>query len=566
MAAIPAPPDDAKEFHKVKRVSFFGRKVPIVMQNENGPCPLLGIANALLLRNALALGGAADRPEVSTSELMSLIAARLLDANARSESDLAAPSALDATDAATREATRQNREQNVADAMAVLPALATGLDVNVRFRHALDFEFTAELAIFDLLDVTLCHAWVVDPDDAPTAEAVAGRSYNQLVERIVALDSPADAKASAKASENKGSDEEERRSPPSEKTPSPRRNSSEEELLRRAVEASLNVDGDEPVGDLSSDPPRSPPPRNFSPSPSTEKLLLSDFLERSASQLTPYGLANARASVKERELVVFFRNNHFATVFKLNGALYLLVTDQGYLGEPDVVWEVLAEPEVPSEPSAGGPVPVAPAVPVGSFVTGDFAPFAPHADPAAAARSARTEEEAQMAAALLASAAEARGGAGGRVPDPGGRAGANPSANDGSGGSEATLLPNDFLRAIPSGARRDVPDAKPSTPSDAAAAPTRHLHHQSSADADYALAMQLQAEFEEEERRDEERRARARREAAEREAAEREREATRRPAGRRAAGPGAATTGAAERNRRRHANRRPSSSSDCAVM
>jgi hypothetical protein len=449
--------------------------------------------------------------------------------------------------------------------MAVLPALATGLDVNVRFRHALDFEFTAELAIFDLLDVTLCHAWVVDPDDAPTAEAVAGRSYNQLVERIVALDSPADAKASAKASENKGSDEEERQSPPSEKTPSPRRNSSEEELLRRAMEASLNVDGDERVGDSSSDPPRTPTSR-FSPSPSTEKLLLSDFLERSASQLTPYGLANARASVKERELVVFFRNNHFATVFKLHGALYLLVTDQGYLGEPDVVWEVLAEPEVPREPSAGGPVPAVPAVPVGSFVTGDFAPFAPHADPAAAARSARTEEEAQMAAALLASAAEARGGAGGRDPDPGGRAGANPSAIDGSGGSEATLIPNDFLRAIPSGARRDAPDAKPPTPSDAAAAPTRHLDRQSSADADYALAMQLQAEFEEEERRDEERRARARREAAEREAAEREREATRRPAGRRAAGPGAATTGAAERNRRRHANRRPSSSSDCAVM
>ena len=37
---------------------------------------------------------------------------------------------------------------------AALPSLATGLDVNVRFRHALDFEFTAELAIFDLLDVT----------------------------------------------------------------------------------------------------------------------------------------------------------------------------------------------------------------------------------------------------------------------------------------------------------------------------------------------------------------------------------------------------------------------------
>ena len=51
---------------------------------------------------------------------------------------------------------RQNQEQNLNDAVAVLPALATGLDVNVRFRHPLDFEFTAELAVFDLLDVTLC--------------------------------------------------------------------------------------------------------------------------------------------------------------------------------------------------------------------------------------------------------------------------------------------------------------------------------------------------------------------------------------------------------------------------
>jgi hypothetical protein len=29
--------------------------------------------------------------------------------------------------------------------------------------------------------------------------------------------------------------------------------------------------------------------------------------------------ATARESVKERELVVFFRNNHFSTIFKLDG-------------------------------------------------------------------------------------------------------------------------------------------------------------------------------------------------------------------------------------------------------
>jgi hypothetical protein len=35
----------------------------------------------LLLRNTIALSGAADRPEVSTAELMSLLASRLLDTN-----------------------------------------------------------------------------------------------------------------------------------------------------------------------------------------------------------------------------------------------------------------------------------------------------------------------------------------------------------------------------------------------------------------------------------------------------------------------------------------------------
>ena len=170
----------------------------MVTQNENGPCPLIGIANVLLLRNTISLTGSEDRPETSTSELMSLIAARLLDTNADADDGSPdAPTKLaladagdvarDRDDAETREALRQNQEQNISDAMAVLPTLATGLDVNVRFRHALDFEFTAELAVFDLLDVTLAHAWCVDPDDAPTARAIDARSYNQLMERLVQL-------------------------------------------------------------------------------------------------------------------------------------------------------------------------------------------------------------------------------------------------------------------------------------------------------------------------------------------------------------------------------------------
>ena len=37
--------------------------------------------------------------------------------------------------------------------------------------------------------------------------------------------------------------------------------------------------------------------------------------------------------MKERELGAFFRNNHFSTIFKKDGSLYLLATDIGFAGK-----------------------------------------------------------------------------------------------------------------------------------------------------------------------------------------------------------------------------------------
>lgn len=51
----------------------------------------------------------------------------------------------------------------MSDAMAVLPKLSTGLDVNVRFTGVTDFEYTPECIVFDLLDIPLYHGWLVDP-------------------------------------------------------------------------------------------------------------------------------------------------------------------------------------------------------------------------------------------------------------------------------------------------------------------------------------------------------------------------------------------------------------------
>eukprot|EP01024_Parvocaulis_polyphysoides_P025584 TRINITY_DN2326_c2_g1_i3.p1 TRINITY_DN2326_c2_g1~~TRINITY_DN2326_c2_g1_i3.p1 ORF type:complete len:266 (-),score=2.73 TRINITY_DN2326_c2_g1_i3:154-837(-) len=54
-----------------------------------------------------------------------------------------------------------------------------------------------------------------------------------------------------------------------------------------------------------------------------------------------YGIYQILRTLKDNELAVFFRNNHFSTVFKHKGSLYLLVTDQGFLNQANVVWEKL---------------------------------------------------------------------------------------------------------------------------------------------------------------------------------------------------------------------------------
>ncbi|GAA0142326.1 hypothetical protein LIER_35558 [Lithospermum erythrorhizon] len=74
-----------------------------------------------------------------------------------------------------------------------------------------------------------------------------------------------------------------------------------------------------------------------------EGVVARNFLRNSASQLSVYGLFRLQDGIKERGLCVFFRNNHFNTMFKFRGGLYILVTDQGYINQPDLVWEKLNE-------------------------------------------------------------------------------------------------------------------------------------------------------------------------------------------------------------------------------
>ncbi|XP_038580278.1 ubiquitin carboxyl-terminal hydrolase MINDY-1 [Micropterus salmoides] len=256
--AAPAAPAAVSEagpsmpaYYLVKWITWKEKKTPIITQSENGPCPLLAIMNTLFLRWKAKLP--AQTEVVTTEDLMAHLGECVLSVTPREKAD----------------GMELNFQQNMSDAMAVLPKLSTGLDVNVRFTGVTDFEYTPECIVFDLLDIPLYHGWLVDPQSPEMVAAVGKLSYNQLVEKII------DYKHSAESSRV------------------------------------------------------------------SEGLVAEQFLESTATQLSYHGLCELNTTAKEGEISVFFRNNHFSTMIKHKGHLYLLVTDQGFLQEEGLVWESL---------------------------------------------------------------------------------------------------------------------------------------------------------------------------------------------------------------------------------
>ncbi|KAM9692822.1 ubiquitin carboxyl-terminal hydrolase MINDY-1 isoform 2-T2 [Dama dama] len=155
------------DFYCVKWIPWKGEQTPVITQSTNGPCPLIAIMNILFLQWKVKLP---PQKEVITSdELMAHLGDCLLSIKPQEKS----------------EGLQLNFQQNVDDAMTVLPKLATGLDVNVRFTGVSDFEYTPECSVFDLLGIPLYHGWLVDPQSPEAVSAVGKLSYNQLVEKII---------------------------------------------------------------------------------------------------------------------------------------------------------------------------------------------------------------------------------------------------------------------------------------------------------------------------------------------------------------------------------------------
>lgn len=103
------------DLYRLKKVQWNGKTIPLVMQNINGPCPLLAICNILLLQGKIRIH--TDYSMVNYEDLVGLLGELLLNQKPPASKEY-----------------EQNYNQNVGDAIALFPTLQFGLDVNVRFR------------------------------------------------------------------------------------------------------------------------------------------------------------------------------------------------------------------------------------------------------------------------------------------------------------------------------------------------------------------------------------------------------------------------------------------------
>ena len=261
-------------YFSLKRITFMGRGASIIVQSSNGPCPLLAVANVLILENRMTIHE--DKGVVSYSELVGEICGIVIEAKMRR----AATEQTLGGSAASSAALAMESSHELDSILEQLPRLKHGLDLNVLFSTVAGFEFTSELALFDSLGIDLVHGWVADPSHEAYPH-VKDLSYNHAMYKIVEYRS----------------------------------------LLERADAASSSSDA-----------------LLLGAGPSLEA-----FVNDTASQLTYTGLLLLHKKTRERQLLVLFRNNHFSTLFKYGGELYILVTDLGYQDRAEVVWERLDE-------------------------------------------------------------------------------------------------------------------------------------------------------------------------------------------------------------------------------
>ena len=291
-----------KETYEIKKVTWYDvtassnpRVSPILVQNANGPCPLLALVNALTL----------STPANTTTALVETL---------RSREQVSLGLLLDAVFDELMSGRRGDAAQelpDVSELYAFLITLHTGMNVNPRFfppaptdstddpRRSMShvhptereeaipgtFEETREMRLYSTFSIPLIHGWLPSKESAAyTALKRSARTYEDAQNLMFR----------------------------------------EEELEEKLQREGLSFEEQSTLEDIS-----------------TIKAFFSEY----STQLTPYGLHTMTKSMMPGSVAILFRNDHFSTLYRHPESFQLLqlVTDMGYAGHEEVVWESLVD-------------------------------------------------------------------------------------------------------------------------------------------------------------------------------------------------------------------------------
>ena len=293
-------PNRAGETYQIRLVNWYDvssptnpRRSPIMVQNANGPCPLLALVNALVLTTrsdttTALIETLRVREQVSLGLLLDAVIDELMSGRRRGSGGIL---------------------PDVSDLYAFLVTLHTGMNVNPRFvpseesavnlmdapidiptslhesRKAGGFEDTREMRLYSTFSIPLIHGWI-PPRNHPAFAALkrTAETYEDAQNIMFR----------------------------------------EEELEEKLQRQGLRPE---------------------------EQLILEDiasvkyFLSSTATQLTGYGLDTVTETLAPGSVAILFRNDHFSTLYRhpKSGQLLTLVTDMGYAGHDEVVWESLVD-------------------------------------------------------------------------------------------------------------------------------------------------------------------------------------------------------------------------------
>jgi hypothetical protein len=298
-------PVDKSETYQIKKISWHDttaannpRTSPILVQNANGPCPLVALVNALTLTTPADMPNTAlvetlrSREQVTLGLLLDAVFDELMSER-RMQPDVPLP--------------------DVGELYNFLTGLHTGMNVNPRFiptpevvtafkRTSLThlhptertdmipgtFEHTKEMNLYSTFSIPLIHGWLPSKDDAVyDAFSRQAASYEDVQNMLF-------------------------------------REEELEEKLSSSHSQGLTPEEQQVYRDI---------------------LTIKSFLSISATQLTRFGLDVIKKTMKPGSVAILFRNDHFSTLYRhpQTQDLLTLVTDAGYAGHAEVVWESLVD-------------------------------------------------------------------------------------------------------------------------------------------------------------------------------------------------------------------------------